>query len=277
MRYIRSVSVFLAVVMLLGGFIFWNNCALQTENFEVRLKKLPNSFQGLRIAVLTDLHGREFGKNNRTLLSQVQKIAPDLICIDGDLLDEAEDIGMVQPLIEGLCAIAPTFYVTGNHEWQLENLQSILSQIDAFGATVLRNEYVVLRREEEKLIIAGVDDPCGPYDQKTPEQLMQEIYEAEGKNTCVIMLAHRNDTISMWSQLGTDLVLTGHCHGGVIRLPLVGGVFGTKRELFPPYDAGLYEESGTQLFVSRGLGYTNVRLRLFNRPQIAVLTLHPSG
>jgi len=93
----------------------------------------------------------------------------------------------------------------------------------------------------------------------------------------VIMLAHRNDTISMWSQLGTDLVLAGHCHGGVIRLPLVGGVFGTKRELFPAYDAGLYEKNDTQLFVSRGLGYTNVRLRLFNRPQIAILTLHPSG
>ena len=80
--------------------------------------------------------------------------------------------------------------------------------------------------------------------------------------------------MAMWADLDVDLVLSGHCHGGVVRLPIVGGVFGTNRELFPSYDAGLYSQGKTNLFVSRGLGYTNVRLRLFNRPHLPLLILH---
>ena len=75
------------------------------------------------------------------------------------------------------------------------------------------------------------------------------------------------------SELGVELVLSGHCHGGVVRLPFVGGVFGTRRELFPDYDAGAYRQDGTVLYVSRGLGYTNVHFRLFNRPHVPILLL----
>ena len=274
MRPMRSVFLFFLCTVIVLGVIFWNNFVIQTQELSIRLKKLPPSFDGLRIALLTDLHGREFDAENQYLLTEVKRQTPDLIFISGDLFDEETDLSFLQPLIGGLCAIAPTFYVTGNHEWQLDHLKSILSDIESYGATVLRNEYTVLRRGEEKLIIAGVDDPCGPYDQKTPEQLVSEIRRNEGENACILMLAHRNDTLPMWSDLGVDLVLTGHCHGGVVRLPFVGGVFGTNRELFPNYDAGLYSQSDTQLFVSRGLGYTNVRLRLFNRPHLPILILN---
>ena len=87
------------------------------------------------------------------------------------------------------------------------------------------------------------------------------------------MLSHRNDELAMWSELGVQLVLSGHCHGGVVRLPLLGGVFGTRRELFPDYDAGAYRLGGATLYVSRGLGYTNVHFRLFNRPHVPILIL----
>ena len=87
------------------------------------------------------------------------------------------------------------------------------------------------------------------------------------------MLAHRNDTMSLWSSLGVQLVLTGHCHGGVIRLPLLGGVFGAGETFFPDYDAGLYREGDTALYVSRGLGYSRCRFRLFNRSELSLLVL----
>lgn len=273
MRPLRSLLVFLLCATVVLGLLFWNNFVIQTEKVHVRLAKLPSAFDGLRIVSLADLHGREFETDNQYLLTTVRQLQPDLICINGDLFDEESDLPVLEPLIRGLCAIAPTFYVTGNHEWQLDGLKRILSNIEAYGATVLQNEYTVLQRGDAKLIVAGVNDPCGPYDQKQPDELIAEIRQNEGENACILMLAHRNDQLSMWSELGVDLVLSGHCHGGVVRLPFVGGVFGTNRELFPKYDAGLYEEDSTQLYVSRGLGYTNVRLRLFNRPHLPLLIL----
>ena len=273
MRWLRPllVAVFLVCAILL--FLFWSNCVIQTQTVEVTLAHLPQNFDGLRIVELADLHGRQFGSDNEYLLQAVKNAQPDLICIDGDFFDEDTDLAMLEPLVSGLVDIAPTFYVTGNHEWQVENLHGILKHLEQLGAIVLENEYHTLERDGQKLVIAGVHDPCGPYDQLQPSELVAQIRAAEGEEVCIIMLAHRNDTLPMWAELQVDLVLTGHCHGGVIRLPLLGGVFGTKRELFPEYDAGLYERGQTQLYVSRGLGYTNTRLRLFNRPHLPVLVL----
>lgn len=274
MRPLRSIFVFLLCVSLIIGLLFWNNCVIASEEVKITLQDLPTAFDNLRIAVLADLHGREFEEDNSYLLTSVRELAPDIICICGDLFDEPSDLAMLQPLISGLSSIAPTFYVTGNHEWQLKNLQNILLDLERYGATVLQNEYVILESNGEKIVLAGVNDPCGPYDQKTPEELVKEIRQNEGEDACILMLSHRNDQMPMWADLDVDLVLSGHCHGGVVRLPIVGGVFGTNRELFPDYDAGLYSQGKTNLFVSRGLGYTNVRLRLFNRPHLPLLILH---
>lgn len=256
------------------AYLFWENCAIQAETTQVALSALPPEFDGLRVAEIADLHGRQFGREHTDLLAAVRAQSPDLICIDGDLFDEKTELSILEPLLTGLTAIAPTFYVTGNHEWQLKSaLRPMLEKLRAWGVTVLQNEYTVLQRGTARLVIAGVDDPCGPYDQKTPEALVQEIRAAEGEDACILMLAHRNDTLPMWAELGVTLVLTGHCHGGVVRLPLIGGVFGTRRELFPDYDAGLYRQAQTALYVSRGMGYSGVRFRLFNRPHLPILVL----
>ena len=139
------------------------------------------------------------------------------------------------------------------------------------GAEVLQNEYRLLEREGNRLALLGVDDPCGPYDQKRPEEVMQELRQELGEDCFVLALDHRNDRLALWQTLGADLVLSGHCHGGVVRLPLVGGLIGPGRSWFPDYDAGLYRAGETQLYVSRGLGFP---LRLFNRPQLPILVLN---
>lgn len=273
----RSVKIGLTVVLslaVLTCFLFWENFVICAEEVDVRCDGLPSAFEGLRLVELADLHGRQFGEGNRTLLAQVRAAEPDLICIDGDLFDENSDLSTLEPLLRGLTEIAPTYYVTGNHEWQVRRLNDLLKSMEAYGVCVLKNEYEVLERGGEKLIIAGVHDPCGPYDQKTPEELVREIRENEGEESCILMLAHRNDTLPMWAELGVSLVLTGHCHGGVVRLPLLGGVFGANRTLFPEYDAGLFRMGQTALYVSRGLGYSRTPFRLFNRPHLPILTLH---
>lgn len=272
MKKIRRLLALLALFALAAGFVYWQNFTLQVEPVELFFESLPPQFDGLRVAELSDLHGRSFGKNNVRLLRTLQKARPDMICICGDLFDEKTDLTMLEPLLTGLTDIAPVYYVTGNHEWQVKNLREILQKMRAWGVTVLENEGRVLSRGGAEMVVAGVHDPCGPYDMKTPAALVRELRSAQG-NDFILMLSHRNDELAMWSQLGVQLVLSGHCHGGVVRLPFVGGVFGTRRELFPEYDAGVYRQDGTTLFVSRGLGYTNVHFRLFNRPHIPIMIL----
>lgn len=272
MKKIRRLLALLALFALAAGFVYWQNFTLQVEPVELFFESLPPQFDGLRVAELSDLHGRSFGKNNVRLLRTLQKARPDMICICGDLFDEKTDLTMLEPLLTGLTDIAPVYYVTGNHEWQVKNLREILQKMRAWGVTVLENEGRVLSRGGAEMVVAGVHDPCGPYDMKTPAALVRELRSAQG-NDFILMLSHRNDELAMWSQLDVQLVLSGHCHGGVVRLPFVGGVFGTRRELFPEYDAGVYRQDGTTLFVSRGLGYTNVHFRLFNRPHVPIMIL----
>lgn len=272
MKKIRRLLALLALFALAAGFVCWQNFTLQVEPVELFFESLPPQFDGLRVAELSDLHGRSFGKNNVRLLRTLQKARPDMICICGDLFDEKTDLTMLEPLLTGLTDIAPVYYVTGNHEWQVKNLREILQKMRAWGVTVLENEGRVLSRGGAEMVVAGVHDPCGPYDMKTPAALVRELRSVQG-NDFILMLSHRNDELAMWSQLGVQLVLSGHCHGGVVRLPFVGGVFGTRRELFPEYDAGAYRQDGTTLFVSRGLGYTNVHFRLFNRPHVPIMIL----
>lgn len=272
MKKIRRLLALLALFALAAGFVYWQNFTLQVEPVELFFESLPPQFDGLRVAELSDLHGRSFGKNNVRLLRTLQKARPDMICICGDLFDEKTDLTMLEPLLTGLTDIAPVYYVTGNHEWQVKNLREILQKMRAWGVTVLENEGRVLSRGGAEMVVAGVHDPCGPYDMKTPAALVRELRSAQG-NDFILMLSHRNDELAMWSQLGVQLVLSGHCHGGVVRLPFVGGVFDTRRELFPEYDAGVYRQDGTTLFVSRGLGYTNVHFRLFNRPHVPIMIL----
>lgn len=272
MRIFRKLTAVLVLLGCLAGFVVWENVSIQTERFTVTLASLPKEFDGLRLAVLADLHGRQFGQDSAALLQAVKKARPDLICLTGDLFDENTERSVLPPLLKGLTDLAPVCYVTGNHEWQVEGLRQLLASMEAAGVVVLQNEYALLRRGEAALVVAGVDDPCGPADKKTPRALVEEIHADLG-DPCILMLSHRNDELPLWAGLGVDLVLSGHCHGGVIRLPFLGGVFGTEHRLFPKYDGGLYRSAGTTLFVSRGLGLGRLPFRLNNRPQLAVLTL----
>lgn len=277
MRRRKTAVLLVLTALLAAGFLLWGNCSLQTTETALVSPALPPAFDGLRIVELADLHGRVFGRGSRRLLAAVRRAEPDLICIDGDLFDEHTDLAMLPPLLRGLCAIAPVYYVTGNHEWRVPGLRGILAQMRACGVTVLQDDWRVLRRGEDALVLAGTDDPCGPAERKTPAELIADIRAEAGEAAFLLLLTHRNDQLPQWSALGVQAVLAGHCHGGVVRLPFVGGLFGTDRRLFPAWDAGLYRQGETALYVSRGLGYTNVHFRLFNRPEVAVIVLRRSS
>ena len=274
LRWLAALLILLVGVPL---WFRWQCWGLQVTETEAALNGLPEGFDGYRIVHLSDLHGHEYGAGNGELLALIRAQSPDLIVITGDLIDQKSQLEMVPALAKGLAAIAPTYYVTGNHEWSLgtgtvKELKGLLTQC---GVTALSNQYEVLERNGSKLVLAGVDDPNGYADQKTPEELYAQI-EAGEPGLFTLLLAHRNDRFGEYASAGYDFVMSGHGHGGIVRLPFVGGLLGTNRQFFPEWTSGLYTVGDSTLFVSRGLGNNTVPVkgfRIFNRPELAVVTL----
>lgn len=273
-RGLRLLLV-LALVLLAGGLFFYDQQnRIQTETITAASDRLPAGFDGYRIVQISDLHGKEFGEDNHILLEKTAELEPDLIAITGDVIDDPDQMGILEPLARGLAAIAPTFYVTGNHEWAIREAATVKSLMEEYGVTVLSNEYLKLERGGDTIVLAGIDDPNGPYDQTTPEELSGEIHAALG-DPYVLLLAHRNEYYQVYGQCGFDLTLCGHVHGGLIRLPFTDGlVDNTRRRFFPTHTAGLYPlDGGGTLMVSRGLGNGGISFRLFNRPHLPVIVL----
>ena len=266
-------GVILPVAALAAGLLWAGNFTLSLTEMTVSSVSIPAVFDGFRIALVTDLHGRTFGPDNDWLVGQLTNAHPDLIALAGDIADEESNLQDLSRLLPRLAAIAPCYYVTGNHEWRMENRKQWFELLSACGVTRLENSFVMLSREGGSVVLAGVDDPNGPADQKTPGQLLQEIHEA-APQASKIVLCHRNDQLERFARLGADLVLSGHAHGGVVRLPFLGAVFGTHYEFFPDYTAGLYTMGKTTLAVSRGLGGSRrIPIRIANQPEIPVITL----
>ena len=230
----RWIIVIVILLLLLALFFWGQQNSIKKQTVEVSSPELPAAFDGLRIVQVSDLHGKELGKDNETLLMAVAQMEPDLIAITGDLIDQESQMDIARTLAEGLVDIAPTYYVTGNHEWAVKRVSELKQMLTDCGVRVLTNEYEIWEKDGATLAIAGVDDPNGPADQKTGDVLRREI-DAD----YTILLSHR-DTVEEYADWGYDLVLCGHGHGGVIRIPILDkGVLGTDRKLFPEYDRGL--------------------------------------
>ena len=201
----------------------------------------------------------------------------------GDLVDRGteEPNAYAAEVGAALSAIAPTYYVTGNHEWGhgTAAVRALKSTLRESGVTVLSNEFVPLTRNGDTIVLAGIDDPNGYADQETPQQLAQEVYAKYG-DPFWLLLAHRNNNFNgYYCRLGADLTFSGHAHGGIWRLPFTDGLVDTTLTLFPSFTSGFYhctDENceGAMVFVNRGLGNSpKIVPRILNRPQVAVITL----
>lgn len=272
----RGLLFLLVFAALTGLYVRWDNTALQVSSFSAVLRDLPPGFDGCRAVVLGDLHSTWFGGKNGKLLEAVKAQEPEYIFLVGDLLDAFRDVpeGYAEETAAGLAGIAPTYYVTGNHEWAVGDVPELKKALEARGVTVLSNEFLALERNGDTAVLAGIDDPNGYADQKSPEAVAEEVRGAYGDDAFWMLLAHRNNYFEReYSLLGADLVISGHGHGGLIRLPFTDGLLSVERTLFPSYTAGFYSANGGEVFVSRGLGNSGPSFRIFNRPEIAVLTL----
>ena len=272
-------------------------------------KKLPSGFNNYKILQLSDLHSKEFGENNKNLLDAVEKINPDLILVTGDMFTVSDiSIDMnVENLIpyQLLSQLAPNYkiiYVSGNHEegkdiiyngddyasrdrsknnaynryrYKLESLgvtfvenssTNIASKTKAnTNNNMNNNNSSKLTNNENFISIYGVY-----YESMKKDEYYQSI--TLDKTKFNIMLCHDPKYFDTFANIGFDLVLSGHVHGGIIRLPLIGGLLSPDRTFFPKYDKGIYKINSSYMNVSAGLGDSIIK-RTFNPPEINVLLL----
>ncbi|MBQ7814270.1 MAG: metallophosphoesterase [Thermoguttaceae bacterium] len=279
----RPKNLVALLVALLGAAFFfrWQNDSIQVERFECVSAKVPTAFDGFVVVCVADLHEKEFGPNNERLFAAIRSANPDVIAISGDLLvDPPLNVDFARRFVADAAKIAPVYYVSGNHEaiapTQTEYLPFVKALEEA-GATVLDGEKVELKRGASSLVIAGIADPLLKLkdDRRlTSEQVVAEkLRRAPPDERFYLLISHRPELAELYAKHGVDLALTGHAHGGQIRLPFVGGLLAPNQGIFPRYDAGAYRIGASTTIVSRGLGPSVFPTRLFNRPCLVVCEL----
>lgn len=271
------VILFAALAFIL--WIAWGNTALETTRIQIVSERIPTSFDGWRIAQVSDLHNGKFGEENENLLMLLQAEQPDMIALTGDMVDSIHtDMDRAVSFAEEAVRIAPCYFVTGNHEARLEEqYEELEHRLEEVGVTVLRDEAVNLEREAGVIQLIGLDDPrFEEQDEELEDSLtyfVEKLSAIELADGYRILLSHRPETFDAYVSQQIDLVLTGHAHGGQFRLPVVGGLIAPNQGPFPKYDAGLYVEGKTNMVVSRGLGNSVFPFRVNNRPEVVIVTL----
>ena len=198
----------------------------------------------------------------------VRAQSPDAIVITGDLIDDTK--GGHEPALElarGCAAIAPTYFVTGNHEKLSPSYEAFLPELEKTGVIDLSGKTVTL---ENGVTLTGAQDAGFIGRENYTGYIASLAPEAAGYH---ILLAHRPEFVASYAAVGFDLALCGHAHGGQIRLPFIGGLYAPGQGKLPRYTAGLYDEGDMTMLVSRGLGNSVFPFRVNNRPEVAALTI----
>lgn len=269
------LSIIVAVFFIIELYI--DSELLEVTNIKVCSSKLPTSFNGYRILHLSDLHSKSFGKNNERLIQKINEISPDIVVLTGDMVSGNEvDYTVFFNFIKVVAENYKVYYIEGNHEQSLptryENI--IRDFLVKNNVIVLDNNFITLENNGEFINLYGL---CYNFKFFSKNDLkVSDITNLLGecdKSKYNIMLTHSPKFFEKYASWGADIVFSGHIHGGMVRLPFIGGIFSPDTLFFPKYDAGLYELNDSKLVVSRGLGRGATGFRLFNRPEINLITI----
>lgn len=273
----RRRLAMLACLLLLVGLALWAlDSRLLIRRYELSCEQIE---QPVRLVVLTDYHGCDYGENGVELVGMTADATPDLILLVGDMFsadgDPEEELTMFRALVE----IAPTYYVTGNHEYWEYDVPALTTLIGETGVTVLDQNCVTVEAVGQRINLCGVPDPYAMVYAGAPDTAIQLSRAAEqiDSEAYTILLAHRPELLEAYAALGKfDLVLSGHAHGGQVRIPgVINGLCAPNQGWFPKYAGGRYEQDGTTMLVSRGLS-DQVQMgvpRIFNRPELLIVDL----
>lgn len=291
-KIISTILIILVLILIftagvfLGYEIYRSNNTLEVSDCTVSNSKIA---EDIRIVLLADLHNHEFGAGNEQLLSLVQQQNPDIICCVGDLVvDKDENIETAEAFIKGLVDIAPVYFSMGNHEvhHQMKFPVDFQSIFESYGANVMEYEFEDIEINGQKLRIGGIYGYCIPEEYSESES---EKGRYNFKNTDFLKEFMKTDDYTLllthmpytWLECeglvkwDVDLVLTGHAHGGLIRLPELGGVYAPPQGLFPGRVEGKYvsEDGSRVMLLTRGLATSMFIPRINNVPEVMVIDI----
>lgn len=287
-----SILIVLVSFVLFCIWMHFENIHLTKKEYTIVSDKLPSVFSGTRFIMLSDLHNNQFGNNNEILVKAIQNEQPEFIVIAGDMIvsKDGQSFDVAYNLIEQLVQLCPVYYGYGNHEQRLKKREedhevlepSFLAyeeQLKNLGVVILDNKDMVFERKGKHIRLTGLSIGL-EYFKKFPRPKMkvQYINETIGeKKSYTILIAHNPEYFEQYAEWGADLVLSGHIHGGMVRLPFIGGVVSPQYRLFPKYDSGYFKKEigklTSQMIISRGLGIHTIKIRVFNRPELVVIKL----
>jgi len=249
---------FLAAVV----FLIQQTNSLKTTRYTWESPRVPRGFDGYRVALVSDLHSKRFGKNQARLVRAVRKLRPDLIALAGDFIDtHTRDLRAVTQFLEGVKDLAPMYYVDGNHDPQSPLYDDLLALLAEYGVIVLAGDTVTLTHGGDEMTLAGHpfwDLYYPPYAPIQPAD---------------IMLYHGPDEFPRLAAMGCGLVLAGHNHGGQVALPGGKAIVDPGSGWFPPYSGGMYHEGEAAMALSRGLGVSGFPFRAFSQPEVVGVVL----
>lgn len=284
--------------ILIGGAIFAGAYSLyryQVDSIEkneyiIESSKIPKEFNNFNIVQISDLHNKSFGKDNKKLLKAIDELNPDIIVITGDLVDgENKKFNVALNLIEDLTRKYKVYHIIGNHEQKSlikrykDLYSSYFKELYSKNIINLENEVVKIEKNNSHMNIYGLIVPLDYYiyffnnyknkNLKLDKSFIENTLGKINKNEYNILLAHTPFFFEDYSSWGADLILSGHVHGGIIRVPYVGGLLSPNRKFFPKYDFGTYNKEESTMLLSKGLGGSRILMRINCRPEIVKITL----
>lgn len=273
-----SYVVLIVTVVALLTVALWKG--LVVRSYVISTKKLTNP---MRLIVLTDLHSSMYGKNQSLLLAKIRELKPDLVFLVGDIVDDKRPQEGALQLLEAIAPQYPCFYVTGNHEFWSGRADNIKNTIRSYGIEVLEGDCKIVTVGGQSIQVCGVDDPDGFEQENFFGQEISSGWDEQFEScknqlngdTFSILLSHRPERVSYYGGSRFDLVVSGHAHGGQIRIPgLVNGLYAPNQGFLPKYAGGVYDFDSSRMIVSRGLAKSFIP-RIFNPPEIVLISLEP--
>jgi len=273
----KVIIIIFIIVVLLSYYLYFQNTELQVSSYDIVDNRIPKEFNEYKIVQVSDFHNTKSNKLTDDLVKEIKIQKPNIIVITGDLIDSNKtDVDVAISFIKRLKNIAPTYFITGNHEASISEYENLKEKLESEDVIVLENKTEVLEIADTKINLIGINDPnmfYQPYASDN-EKIKSELIEANyDKNNYSILLSHRPELFDTYVNNELDLVLTGHAHGGQIRIPLVGGLVSPNQGFFPKYTSGIFKEDNTSMIVSRGIGNSIIPFRVNNRPELVIVKL----
>ncbi|MFA9375799.1 MAG: metallophosphoesterase [Lachnotalea sp.] len=285
LKYILITVIIMAFIMMI--YIAHENRVFTITRYKINSNKLTGLNETIKIIVLADLHNHIYGSDNETLIKAIEEENPDLILVAGDLLvaKPGKEIHTATSLMKRLSLKFPIYYGIGNHEYRLkiypeqykDMCERYFGELKKCGVHILDNKYEKIQIKNTVLNIYGIEIDKEYYKRMVSTEMTSQYIESLlgrlNEQEYNILLAHNPNYFKTYAKWGADLTLSGHIHGGLVRLPIFGGVVSPQVEFFPEYDSGLFQESGKQMVLSRGLGTHTINVRINNRAELVCIEL----